>query len=224
MTPYYEDSAVTIYHGDCRDVMPSLESESCDVVFTDPPYVVSYSGRWGSDWGIIEGDRNSDWILPVYTECWRVLKPDALCITFYGWAQALKFLTAWDVIGFRAVSLLVFIKSRFGLGYFTRGQHEQAYILVKGNPKKPDRAISDVLQWATPQCQQHPNQKPIGATSKVLSTYANTESTIIDPFMGSGTTLRAAKDLGMRAIGIEIEERYCEIAAKRMAQEVFAYA
>ncbi len=70
---------------------------------------------------------------------------------------------------------------------------------------------------------EHPTQKPVELMSWVLSFYP-TALNVIDPFMGSGTTLRAAKDLGRKAIGIEIEERYCEIAAKRMAQEVFQFA
>jgi DNA modification methylase len=71
--------------------------------------------------------------------------------------------------------------------------------------------------------QEHQTVKPIKLMSELVSLFTNPGETIIDPFMGTGTTLRAAKDLGRKAIGIEIEERYCEIAAKRMAQEVFSF-
>jgi site-specific DNA-methyltransferase (adenine-specific) len=58
------------------------------MVLTDPPYLVSYSGRWGSNWGVIKGDTDPSWVLPVYRELWRALMPDSLCITFYGWPSA----------------------------------------------------------------------------------------------------------------------------------------
>lgn len=69
---------------------------------------------------------------------------------------------------------------------------------------------------------QHPTTKPLGLVSRFVSLFSEAGETILDPFMGSGTTLRAAKDLGRKAIGIEIEERYCEIAARRLEQEVLA--
>lgn len=221
--PYFEQDGITLYHGDCRDILPALESESFDLVLTDPPYLVSYSGRWGSDWGVIEGDSDPVWVLPVYRELWRTLKPDSLCITFYGWPTADVFLEAWDLTGFRPVSILVLLKGRWGLGYYTRAQHEQAYVLAKGRPRKPDPAISDVLIWEHISSQVHPNQKPLCAISRLVSTFTLPTQTILDPFCGSGTTLVAARNLGRRAVGIEIDERYCELAARRLSQQVCTF-
>jgi site-specific DNA-methyltransferase (adenine-specific) len=221
--PYFESDGVTLYHGDCREILPQLEPEAFDLVLTDPPYLVSYSGRWGSDWGIIEGDSDQGWVGPVYRELWRTLKPDSLCITFYGWPSADVFFDAWYLSGFRPVSVLVLIKGRWGLGHFTRAQHEQAYILAKGRPKKPQAAISDVLIWDDLPQQFHPNQKPLGAMSRLVSTFSSDGGLILDPFCGSGTTLVAARHHGRRAVGIEIEERYCELAALRLSQQVFRF-
>jgi adenine-specific DNA-methyltransferase len=221
--PYYEHDGVTLYHGDCREILPELPPESFDLVLTDPPYLVSYAGRWGSDWGAIEGDSDQSWVLPVYRELWRTLKPDALCATFYGWPSADVFFDAWSLVGFRPVSVLVLIKGRWGLGYFTRAQHEQAYLLAKGSPKKPQAAISDVLVWDDSSQQVHPNQKPLGVISRLISTYSTEKASILDPFCGSGTTLVAARNSARRAVGIEIEERYCEVAARRLSQHVFHY-
>jgi site-specific DNA-methyltransferase (adenine-specific) len=221
--PYFENDGVTLYHGDCRKILPELPRESFDLVLTDPPYVVGYSGRWGSDWGVIEGDTDQSWVLPVYREIWRTLKPDSLCCTFYGWPSADVFFDAWSLTGFRPVSVLVLIKGRWGLGYFTRAQHEQAYILAKGRPQKPEKAISDVLIWDDIANQLHPNQKPLGAISKLVATYSGRERTILDPFCGSGTTLIAARNLGRCAVGIEIDERHCELAARRLSQQVFQF-
>ena len=193
------------------------------MVLTDPPYLVSYSGRWGSDWGVIEGDANPGWVLPVYRELWRTLRPDSLCVSFYGWPSADVFFQVWASSGFRPVSVFVLIKERWGLGYFTRAQHEQAYLLAKGRPKKPAAAISDVLIWDDIGQQFHPNQKPLGAVSRLVSSFAVEGATILDPFCGSGPTLVAARNLGRRAVGIEIEERYCELAALRLSQQVIQF-
>jgi site-specific DNA-methyltransferase (adenine-specific) len=221
--PYFEKDGIILYHGDCREILPELPPDSFDMVLTDPPYLVSYSGRWGSDWGVIEGDTDQCWVLPVYRELWRTLKPDALCATFYGWPSADIFFGAWNLIGFRPVSVLVLIKGRWGLGYFTRAQHEQAYLLAKGRPQKPQAAISDVLVWDDISHQVHPNQKPLGAISRLISIYSAERTSILDPFCGSGTTLVAARNLGRRAVGIELEERYCEVLARRLSQTVFHY-
>ena len=78
LKPYFETGGVTLYNGDCRDVMRELPSGTVDLVLTDPPYLVSYTGRWGSDAEMIEGDSDPGWIAPAFVECWRVLKNDSL--------------------------------------------------------------------------------------------------------------------------------------------------
>jgi adenine-specific DNA-methyltransferase len=222
LKPYFEtDDGIVLYHGDCQEILPELDTESFDLVLTDPPYLVSYSGRWSSEWGIIEGDTDQSWVNPVYRELWRVLKPDSLCISSYGWPSADVFFEAWCLTGFRPVSVIVLIKGRWGLGYFTRAQHEQAYVLAKGRPRKPEAAISDVLVWDDISQQVHPNQKPLGVISRLISTYSIEKAAILDPFCGSGATLVGARNLARRAVGIEIDERYCEFAARRLSRHIF---
>src|SRR4029077_10879799 len=107
---------------------------------------------------------------------------------------------------------------------FTRSQHETAYLLAKGRPDRPAVAISDVLEWTQVTPLAHPNQKPFGAILKLIATYApRPQALILDPFCGSGTTLVAARALGHRAVGIEIEERFCELAALRLSQRLFDF-
>jgi len=220
LKPYYQWRGITLYHGDSREILPQLEAETFDLVLTDPPYLVSYSGRWGSEYEPIEGDSDSSWVVPMYAEIHRLLKPDSLCLSFYGWPHADTFLGAWKRVGFRPVSVFVLVKDRFGLGYYTRAQHEQAYLLAKGKPKKPDLAISDVLGWDVATPLLHPNQKPLPAISRLLGTFSDANTFVLDPFSGSGTTLLAAQRFGINAIGIEIEERFCDIAATRLSQQV----
>jgi DNA modification methylase len=222
-TPHYCDDLVTTHHGDCRSVLPWLDPESVDLTVTDPPYLVGYRGRWCGDWLPIEGDTDASWVLPAFTEIYRVLKPDTFCFSFYGWPFADVFLQAWKQIGFRPVSHVVCVKSSIGLGHYTRSQHETAYLLAKGNPTLPEASISDVFTWERETVLYHPNQKPLSVISRILAAYSSKSALILDPFMGSGTTLLAARNMGRRAIGIEIEESYCQIAANRLAQQTLKF-
>jgi site-specific DNA-methyltransferase (adenine-specific) len=220
MQPYYRHNGVTIYHADCLQLLPALPAGSVDLVLTDPPYLVGYQGRWDGGRRVIAGDRDPAWLRPAFAELWRLLRDDTFCVSFYGWPHSDLFVGVWKELGFRPVSHLAFVKNVWGLGRFTRGQHETAFLLAKGNPPLPRKGISDVIEWQREQDAFHPNQKPVGALYPLLTAYAPAGGTVLDPFMGSGSTLRAAKDCGLGAIGIEVEEEYCRRAAARMAQGV----
>src|SRR5262249_28125029 len=84
VAPYFEHAGITLYHGDCREILPRF-SPKRSTWCSRTPYLVSYSGRWGSDWCIIEGDSDAAWVEPVFAKLFRLLKPDSLCLTFYGW-------------------------------------------------------------------------------------------------------------------------------------------
>jgi adenine-specific DNA-methyltransferase len=221
--PYYRDGDITIYHGDCRDVLPGLPGESVDLVCTDPPYGCSFRGRFDRKHEPIAGDDELSWVEPVFRQVVRLMRPDSLCVSFYGWPHAEVFLAAWKAVGLRPVSHLCFVKNVIGLGRFTRSRHETAFLLAKGHPEPPAKAIADTIDWRREEDAFHPNQKPVAAVAQLLLTYAPRGGLVLDPFLGSGTTLRAAKDLGLAAIGIEVEGHYCERAARRMAQGVLAF-
>ena len=220
MEPYINRSGVCIYHGDCLNILPTLDAECVDFVLTDPPYLVGYTGRWDADRKAIVGDADSSWLAPSFSEIFRVMKRDTFCVSFYGWPHADLFVGSWKEIGFRLVSHLAFVKNVWGLGRFTRGQHETGYLLAKGTPAIPACPISDTIEWEREHDAFHPNQKPVSALHPLIAAYAPEHGIVLDPFMGSGSSLRAAKDFGLAAIGIEIEERYCRYAANRMAQEI----
>lgn len=220
-TARFEDcQGLTVVHGDCLDVLPCLPSRSVDFVLTDPPYLVDYRGRWDGERKAIVGDDDSRWVRPVFAELHRVLKDDAFAVTFYGWPHADVFVGTFKEVGFRLVSHLAFVKNVWGLGRYTRGQHETAFLLAKGKPPLPASGISDVFEWTREPDAAHPNQKPLAGMKKLLSTYAPERGTVLDPFLGSGTTLRAAKDLGMNGIGIEIDPMWCRFAETRLRQGV----
>ncbi len=214
MTPYYEQDGIVIYHGDCREVLDYIERP--DLVLTDPPYIVSRFGRHGAG-DAMAGTDDGYWLLPSFVQTYRAMQKDAFCVSFYSWRNADDMLYAWRAARFDPVSHIVWVKSQMGLGVYTRAKHESAYLLVKGSPK-PVKVIPDVIEWRRERDKVHPAQKPVDALIPIIDAFPS--SLVLDPFMGAGSSLVAAKQRGRRAIGIEIEERYCEIAAKRLQQAV----
>jgi DNA modification methylase len=221
MKPYYEDTkaGIVIYNADCRDVLPGLAS--VDAVVSDPPYGMKWdtdSTRFtGGALSIKRGDGRKDW---------GVVKGDAQAFDPEPWLHFPKVIL-WGANHFASRlpvgTTLVWIKKPDALfGTFLsdceiawmKGGHG-VYAFRKNFPPPSRMAEGDG------EC-LHPTQKPLALMGWCIQKVSHPGETILDPFMGSGTTLRAAKDLGRRCIGIEIEERYCEIAAKRLAQEVLA--
>ena len=212
MKPYYERNGITIYHGDCREILPSV---TADVVVTDPPYGIAHaSNRTDSVWRneVIANDETTalrDWVLANWGE-----RP---AIVFGTWKEQrprhTRAVLIWDKGPASGMGNLAFP---------WKNSHEEIYVIGNGfSGYRGESVIKGftVVTWASKgRC--HPNEKPTGLLRELLK---KTEGTVLDPFMGSGTTLRAAKDLGRKAIGIEIEERYCEIAAKRLEQEVLPW-
>ena len=199
MTPYYSHAGITIYHGDCREVMEEWEGLRCkpfDLLLTDPPYgIYACGGKWGKK-DALQWDREPTTCLP------QLLALARSAIIWGGNYYSLAPSRGWLVW------------------------------------RKPDRVASaaDVeLAWTSfdmnaryfewsigatnAEREGHPTQKPLAVMRWSLS-FAPTARTVFDPFMGVGTTLVAAKRIGKQATGIEIDERYCEITAKRLSQEV----
>ena len=200
-TPYYEHAGITIYHGDCRDILPHV---TADVVVTDPPYGVGYEYASYED-TTAEYQSVVDTVMGI-----RPVRGVAVAV-------AMKSLMRWPQPDWCLCWRKTFSVSRspFGSGNFELllwygvGCHSDRQSDYFEATFQPDQVAAD-----------HPCPKPVSWARGVLSITSKSNETILDPFMGSGTTLVAAKQLGRRAIGIEIEERYCEIAVKRLAQEV----
>ncbi len=210
MTPYYEDDAVTIYHGDCREWMPKA-----DVLVTDPPYGVDFQGkrshdrkRIGSTYTV--GDTE---IAPAVVR--TALDFVTRGAVFSGCRQMFDYPRPVDIGG---------IVTPGSPGFGSWGFTEFQPILFYGKRAGQTTNIVAVRSDTATQGIDHPCPKPLGWMRWLVVRVSLQGETILDPFCGSGTTLRAAKDLGRQAIGIEIEERYCEIAAQRCAQEVLEIA
>lgn len=209
MTPYYEDALVRLFHGDCREVTAWLEA---DVLVTDPPYGIAY---------VRGGDRKVAPKQPIAGDASTEIRDDAL--SMWGDGPALVF-GSWRAprpAGTRQV--ITWWKRSVGPGSGDvtipwGNATEEIYVLGAGfvGSRRANVIETRDHRQGAAVLTGHPSNKPIGLMGQLL---ACTNGVIADPFAGSGSTLIAARDAGRRAIGVECEERYCEIAAKRLAED-----
>lgn len=143
-----------------------------------------------------------------------------LCIDWRNWGNLVG---AVESAGFRVNNMVVWDKLSIGMGNGFRNQHELVLYASKGTPRVISRAVPNVIGVARDENDLHQSPKPVLLMEKLLAVVSDVGDLILDPFVGSGSTLVAAKRLGRKAIGIEIEERYCEVAAKRLAQGVLDF-
>ena len=203
----------TVAQGDCVAVMRQMPAASVDFILTDPPYLVNYRSRDGR---AIKNDADGRWLKPAFAEAHRVLRPNRFCVCFYGWSKADQFIAAWRAAGLRLVGHLVFRKCYASTVRFLRYQHEQAYLLAKGEPPRPERPISDVLEMRYTGNHIHPTQKPISALLPLIKSFSREGDLVLDPFCGSGSTLVAARHLHRHFIGIELDPTYHALATRRI--------
>jgi DNA modification methylase len=214
--PYYQDDHCTIWHGDCREILPSIEP--VDLVLTDPPYGIGLrngdvDGHRSSRSFAISGDDSQECGQQVLDWAeFEGLATIAFASPWKPWRGDWRNLIVWDKGG------------AVGGGGDVSTCLKRSWELIqvaRNEPISEGRSESVVRFPITPaDTQIHIAAKPTDLIAWLILKFGG--SLILDPFMGSGTTLRAAKDLGRKAIGIELEEKYCEIAAKRLAQEVLA--
>jgi site-specific DNA-methyltransferase (adenine-specific) len=196
MRPYFDDGrGCVIYHGDCREVLPSL---AYDVIATDPPY-----------------PNNAGHFVDSVDIARAVLSTVSV--------DALVFWSELERPPVRLPLVAVHVWHRTNVN---GRPYEPVYQFAVDGIKRRSEVLrhAAVFEGAGPGCAEylgHPTQKPVALMRRLLAKW--TAGTVLDPFMGSGSTLRAAKDLGRKAIGIEVEERYCEIAARRLSQEVLSF-
>ena len=212
-----EDFENRVICGNCIDVMKQMPGESVDLVVTDPPYLVNYRDRSGR---AIKGDglRNNGWLEPAFSQIFRVLKNDSFCLSFYGFTQAEKFLTAWKSLGFRVLENFAFIKSYPSSEGYAGRFHESAYLLAKGSPKCPESTPASVIEWRYTGNDLHPTQKPEEVILPLIQAYSKRGDIVLDPFAGSATTAVCAERLKRRYIAIELDWRYYDIARRRLGK------
>jgi site-specific DNA-methyltransferase (adenine-specific) len=154
----------------------------------------------------------------------RLLKSTAFCVSFYGWNKADLFIDAWRSAGFRIVGHLVFRKQYPSSTRFLRYQHEQAYVLAKGDVQPPAQPIPDVIDFPYTGNKLHPTQKPVGALKPLIGAFCPSGGIVLDPFAGSGSSLLAARQLGRSFVGIELDAQHHRTATARLADAQAAVA
>jgi site-specific DNA-methyltransferase (adenine-specific) len=204
----------SVIQGDCTEVLKTLPTDSVDFVLTDPPYFVRYRDRAGRT---IRNDQYPGKVLDAFRDVYRVLKPNTLCVSFYGWNRVDSFFAAWKGAGFTPVGHIVFSKEYASSQRFLRYQHESAYVLAKGRPELPANPISDVQPWHYSGNHGHPTEKSVETLKPIIEAFTKSGDLVLDPFAGSGSSLIAAALQRRRYIGIELEEKYCDLARRRLA-------
>lgn len=208
MKPYYEHDGITLFHGDCRDLLSEVSAE---VMVTDPPYGIDYRSGFASATlaRSIAGDKDSslrDAVLAWWGDrpalvfgSWRIPRP-----------QGTRMVLIYDKGG------------ALGMGDLSlpwKPSHEEIYVLGSGfSGRRDSNIIQGRTQSTASKGRFHPHEKDHRALASLLLKCP--PGTVIDPFCGSGSTLVAAKSLRRKAIGIEIDERHCEVAVRRLRQEV----
>lgn len=209
MKPYFQNDLITLYHGDCLEITEWL---SADVLVTDPPYGMSYDSNRvkGRESQSIKNDAS--------------IEARDKALAFWGTKPALVFGT-WRVERPKNTrNLLIWSKGDDpGMGDLSMPwglSHEEIYVLGTGFVGKRESSVIKANKPPVSNRPDHPTPKPVGLMEKLIE---KTQGTIADPFAGSGATLVAARNLGRKAIGIELEEKYCELIANRLSQEAFDF-
>jgi DNA modification methylase len=229
--PYYRDESVTLYHGDCRAVLPAL-TEPIDLLLTDPPYGVNWQSNTRREkFDKIAGDDGTLDVPAVLTQACRLLRVSRHAYVFGAFDLTATPLTAavhlvWDkqIIGAGNLSLpwgpahepITFAVHKPSQANKEAGRGNLSARLRKGSVLRAPRPHAGGVT-------RHPTEKPVSILREMIESSSVLGETVLDPFAGSGSTLVAAMLEGRRAIGIELDERYCETTAQRLQQQILDF-
>lgn len=216
VNPYYQDEYVTIYHGDCREILPQLEK--VDLVLTDPPYGVDIA-KIGKVGGSVLAENT-----PHIPSDWDKDRLNASDVALLLNASREQMIFGGNYIAdlLPPSNCWLIWDKRDNLPSNNFADCELIWTSLSSPVRMYSYLWQGMLQgdMKHKEYHYHPTQKPVSVMKWCILQAANGMRTILDPFMGSGSTLRASVDLNRKCIGIEIEERYCEIAAERCSQGV----
>lgn len=246
--PYFDRDGITLYHGDCLEILPQLEPGSVDMVFTDPPYGHNNNNngdlisRWEAALGRGEyipevnnrpiandGVEANEVYKAVLPELYRILQPGCCCCCCGGGGPDPQFArwSLWMDEVFNFKQMVVWDKGPIGMGWHYRRSYETILVGEKNGAAcrwfDNTNMVENIIRPGKhrkiiPNSDQHPTEKPVSLAKHFIELHTRFNDLVIDPFMGSGTTGVACVQTGRRFIGIEIDEKYCQIAQKRIEQ------
>lgn len=216
-----------IYNANCIDVLDEMirDGQQVQFILTDPPYGISYQSRHRTElFDFIANDDFTDenqvkLIYDYFERCYQVLENDKFLVSFMGWSTIPIFNDALTKAGFTIKSMPIWYKNVWGMGYYTRPQYEPMYLCMKGKPKPPQTAISDVIKADKVVDLIHSCQKPINLLSILINTFSQQDDIVFDGFGGSFSTCVAARKCGRQYISCELDEKLFEIGKKNLEHE-----
>lgn len=229
--PYYRDdrSGITIFHGDAHDVVPFLTPDSVELLVTDPPWGVGFD--YGPNGHDDDPDGYIQWLWPIIeTAEIRCIREEGFCAVF----QSAKHARSWPSWFPRPWRLLALPKSFVQIhAIYMQWATDYALVWPRGNEAIGQEGCRKLRQWQVTPSRDwfvsqnnnfrspiaHPCSRPLDTMRYIIGLLCPPGGTVLDPFMGSGTTLLAEKMLGRHAVGIEINEGFCELAVRRLQQE-----
>lgn len=223
--PYFDDGLVRIYHGDCRDILPTIDHDSVDLLLGDPPYGIDFKSQ-APGGRTIAGDGTHVAVRVLRQALFASVLPlreDAHVLLFCGWQGWAAFYEAASSY-FTVRNALIWHKGGGGAGNILSNYIRDYEVIVyaagvNGRQIGGEGAYSSVLPFTKPgRDRVHPTEKPVALLEHLVRRHSPPGGTVLDPFMGGGSTLVAAKQAGRRAIGIEIDEAYCAAAVQRLAR------
>lgn len=240
LQPAYDHDGITIYHGDTLTILTDLEAE-CHAVITDPPYAsgTRKEATRNSSGAMLRGERWAEkpiendqmtttgfvWFMrQICMAAMPLMLDGASFLSFIDWRQWPSLVGAVESTNLRVNKMIVWDKMSYGLGNGFRAQHELILHASKGTPCIADKGTGDVLRFRRDANSDHPSPKPVGLMRQLIQVVTEPGDLIIDPCMGAGATLIAARQLGRRAIGIEIEAGHVDTAIRRLSQTDLFFA
>jgi len=237
--PYYQTDLGVLYNTNCLDIMAQMPDKCVDMILSDPPYGIDFCSPWTNRKDRLENDKLNDWqkMLPdMFTNFKRIISDTGCCCCCCGGGgktPVTSLFTIESIKYFNLIQTLVW-KKFIGLGWRYRPSYENIVILSKSKDKysfyDETKSCSNVIEGINQDIpiykgnevgysDEHPTQKPILLWNKLLNIHSKPQDIVIDPFLGGGSLAVACEKLGRRWIGVEISEKYCEIAAKRIKSE-----
>lgn len=216
--------------GDCLELMKTIPDKSIDLIVTDPPYLMRYKTNYRKDkthdfCQEIYGDNDETLIKNVINECYRVLKDDTAMYMFCNSNKVDFFKNSLEKSGFNIKNMIIWVKNNWTAGDLKAQfgkQYEIIFLVNKGRCLFNGKRITDVWYFnrVSGNKQVHQNQKTINLLEQCILKHSNENTTILDPFMGSGSTGVACINTNRNFIGFEIDEKYFNIAKDRIEKHI----